>query len=421
MRLLFSLPLLFLSVACATPARLIVTADDTLTTVTSAATSLSTADVVVLGERHETPAVHEMHLDLLRALYERRGNLVIAMEMFDRDVKTVLLQYLAGMIDEATFRQQARVWPRYGTDYRPVIEFAKQHGILVLAANAPQELVHRVAMQGIDSVKGEKDIARETTAPEDEYWDAFVESMHDDGGAHATAHGGSMQFFYQAQCLRDDTMAETVVDHLRARRAAGDQPLCVVICGHGHSDFGRGTVARIKSRMPELDVRVLSAEVVEDVDDGIYSVPRTIGDYVVVAEGEPEHGSDEADEQPKTRTKTTPKPVAAVKVEPPVAEVPALPRNPEGMRPALGLMPDYADASGKGVLVSTLREGGAAEQAGIEVGDFIVNVGGIDVVDVQSYTDALDEQIIGKTITVRVRRGEAMVDLQVLVGSRTSH
>jgi hypothetical protein len=305
-----------------------------------------------------------------------------------------------------------------------VVEFAKQNGILVLAANAPQELVHRVAMQGIGSIAGEQYVARETTAPEDEYWDAFVETMNADGGAHATAHGGSMQFFYQAQCLRDDTMAETVADHLRARRAAGDQPLCVVICGHGHSDYGRGTVARLKSRMPELDVRVLSTELVEDIDDGTYSVPRTIGDYVVVAEGEPEASALKA-KQPVAPAKT------AVEIEDvtppskskpaPVTEVPPLPRNPEGVRPALGLMPDYADAGGNGVLVASLREGGAAETAGIEAGDFIVSVGGIEVADVQSYTEALDEQIIGKTITVRVRRGEAMVDLQVLVGSRTSH
>lgn len=417
--LLAALPL-FLSVACATPARLVVTSNDTVTSVRSAATALGAADVVVLGEAHDTPAVHAVHHELLQALLERRGNLVIAMEMFDRDVQTVLLQYLAGMIDEAVFLKQARPWPNYARDYRPVVEFARQHGLLVLAANAPKELVHRVAMQGIGSIAGEPNVARETTAPEDEYWDAFVETMNDDGGAHATAHGGSLQFFYQAQCLRDDTMAETVVDHLRARRAAGDRPLCVVICGHGHSDYGRGTVARIKSRMPELDVRVLSAELVEDIDDGTYSVPREVADFVVVAEGEPEAAAPKGKPNAKPPADTSAAGSTAA-AAPPVAEVPPLPRNPEGLRPALGLMPDYADAGGSGVLVASLREGGSAEVAGIEVGDYIVNVGGIDVADVQSYTEALDEQIIGKTITVRVRRGEAMVDLQVLVGSRTSH
>jgi uncharacterized iron-regulated protein len=400
----------------------VLTSSDTVSTVSDAAVALGAADVVVLGEMHRSPAVHELHHELLRALHARRGNLVIAMEMFDRDVQTVLLQYLAGMVHEDVFLQAARPWPRYRTDYRPVVEFAKQNGILVLAANAPKELVRRVAMQGIDSVAGERHIARETSAPEDEYWDAFVETMQDDG-AHVTAHGGSLQTFYQAQCLRDDTMAETVVDHLQARRAVGDRPLCVLICGRGHSDFGRGTVARIKSRMPGLDVRVLSTELVDDLGESTYSVPRAVGDYVVVAEGEPEH----ARAAPKKvaaaeerAVEQVARPVAGT-VRPVVAEEPPLPRNPEGLRPALGLMPDYGDAGGGGVLVSSLREGGSAELAGIEVGDYIVKVGSIDVVDVQSYTEALDEQLIGKTITVRVRRDEAMVDLQVKVGSRTSH
>lgn len=405
---------LFLSVACATPARLVVTESDTVTTVSSVASALAAADVVVLGESHQTPAVHRLHLELIEELHARRGNLVIAMEMFERDVQSVLLQYLAGMIDESAFLAKARPWPHYERDYRPVVEFAKQHGLLVLAANAPKELVARTARQGIDSVAGEQHVARETTAPEDEYWDAFVETMNEDGGAHATAHGGSMQFFYQAQCLRDDTMAETVADHLQARRAAGDRPLCVVICGHGHSDYGRGTVARIESRMPGLDVRVLSTELVSDLDDGTYSVPREIGDYVVVAEGESERRAP----KPAAGGKPPQAPLAAEPVAPTHAEQTPPARNPEGERPALGLMPDYADAGGKGVLVADVTPGGHADTAGIEPGDFVTAVGGLEVTDLTSYVEALDELIIGRTVTVRVRRGDAEVDLQVLVGSR---
>jgi S1-C subfamily serine protease len=66
-----------------------------------------------------------------------------------------------------------------------------------------------------------------------------------------------------------------------------------------------------------------------------------------------------------------------------------------------------------------VREGGPAQKAGIEEGDIILILNGIKVADLTSYTEALDAQIIGKTITVRVRREEAEVDLQVLVGSRS--
>lgn len=215
-------------------------------------------------------------------------------------------------------------------------------------------------------------------------------------------------------------MAETVTDHMRNRYAAGERPLCVLICGRGHSDYGRGVVARIESRMPELDVRVVSTEIVRDLADREYSVPRTIADYVVVAEGTP----DVATARRPARTEAPPamrRPEPATPAEPPAASrrpEPSGEQNPEGLRPALGFMPDYADAGGSGVLVGAVTAGGPAERAGIEEGDYITVLGGIEITDVQSYAEALDEQIIGKTITVRVRRGEAEVDLQVQVGSR---
>ncbi|MBX3464402.1 MAG: ChaN family lipoprotein [Planctomycetes bacterium] len=403
MRFLPLLSLLPFAAACATPARLVVTSSDTVISVPEAARRLAAADVVVLGELHATPAVHELHFALLRALHEQRDNLVVAMEMFDRDVQTALLQYLTGMSGEDVFRREARVWPRYDTDYRPVVEYAKANGLLVLAANAPQALVARAARDGAASVAGEKFVARETSAPEDEYFQAFAAAMRDDGGAHA--HGGSLAFLYQAQCLRDDTMAETVADHLRARHAAGDRPLCVLICGRGHSDHRRGVIARLLARMPELDVRVLSSELVPDLGAGVYALPADVADLVVVAQG-----------RGRESTMVAPAPAPAPA---PAAPSPAPPTNPEGQRPALGLMPDYQDASGLGVLVAQVRPGGSADLAGIEPGDYVVALAGVRVSDVHAYTEVLDEQTIGRTITVRIRRDDAEVDLQIKVAARS--
>lgn len=414
---LWPLPLLLLPLACATPTRIVATADDTVRTVDDVADDLASADVVALGELHGTPAVHETHLALVAALHRRRGEIVIAMEMFERDVQTVLLQYLSGMVDEARFLAEARPWPDYERDYRPVVEYARANGLVVLAANAPRALATRVARQGLAAVAGERDVARETTAPEDDYWDAFVAEMKE----HPGVTEAMMRNFYAAQCLKDDTMAESITDHLAARRAAGARPLVVLICGKMHSDHGRGVVARVRSRMPDLTVRVVSAETVDDVAAGVYASPRAVADYVVVA-GKVD--------RPQPAQLARPAAVAAAPTPPAgqtaagqtatgqtaTGQTPA--GNPEGLRPALGLMPDYQHTAGDGVLVASVREGGAAEQAGIEPGDLIRAVAGVDVVDVESYMEVLDAQVIGRTITVRVRRESAEVDLQVKVASR---
>lgn len=409
---LWPLPLLLLPLACATPTRIVATADDTVRTVDEVADDLASADVVALGELHGTPPVHEAHLALVAALHRRRGEIVIAMEMFERDVQTVLLQYLSGMVDEARFLAEARPWPDYERDYRPVVEYARANGLVVLAANAPRALATKVARQGLAAVAGERDVARETTAPEDDYWDAFVAEMKEHPGVTETM----VRNFYAAQCLKDDTMAESITDHLAARRAAGARPLVVLICGKMHSDHGRGVVARVKTRMPDLTVRVVSAETVDDVAAGVYASPRAVADYVVVARKveRPQRARPAAPAGPAA--KAPPPAAAAAAPTAPATEAPA--GNPEGLRPALGLMPDYQHTAGDGVLVASVREGGAAEQAGIEPGDLIRAVAGVEVVDVEGYMEALDAQIIGRTITVRVRRESAEVDLQVKVASR---
>jgi uncharacterized iron-regulated protein len=416
--ILLLLPAFF--AACATAPRIVATKSDTIVDVASVARDLATADVVALGELHQTPPVHETHLQIIEALFERRPNMVVAMEMFERDVQSALLQYLAGVIDEAVFLERARPWPHYERDYRPVVEFAKKHGLVVLAANAPKELARKASQKGVAEVLGDRNVARETTAPEDDYWDAFVEAMSGHGGTGST---DAMKRFYVAQCLKDDTMAESITDHVQERRKAGDHPLVVLICGRMHSDHGRGTVARIKNRMPNLDVRVLSAETVADVQSGIYESPRSVGDYVIVAPEQERETPAVAAVKPAVRPERAGKEMPADHTHRAVAKptdpAPAAPASTEGLRPALGLMPDYGAAAGDGVVVASVREGSPAAKAGLEAGDLIVALAGVAVTDVEQYTEVLDAQKIGSTVPVRVRREGAEAELQVVVGSRS--
>ncbi len=406
MRTFWLLPVLLLLPACASSSHFVATANDTVMEVGDVADDLARADVVALGELHQTPSVHQLHHALLTALHARRSNIVIALEMFERDTQMVLLKYLTGMVTEETFLAQSRPWPDYARDYRPVIEFAKANGLVVIAANAPRKLASQVAREGAAAVLGNPDVARTTTAPEDAYWEEFLLQMK----GHPGLTDAMQKNFYAAQCIKDDTMAESITDHLQSIKS-GQRPLVVLICGRTHSDHGYGTVARIKNRLPGLDVRVVSAETVKDASTGIYTSPRTIGDYVVVAP--------EVERPPQkvgpVLAKAEPKAMGAAAKTP--AAPPVVAADTAGLRPALGLMPDYAGADG-GVLVGTVRPGGPAEKAGIEAGDVIVMLAGSKVTDVENYTEVLDAQAIGKTVTVRVRRETAEVDLQVQVGSR---
>lgn len=239
---------------------------------------LASADVVVLGEYHDDAASHQMQLELLRLLAAaHQDNLALTMEMFERDVQDVIDQYWQGRIGEAQFLEQSRPWKNYPTDYRPLAEFARSRGIPLIAANPPTALARKVAREGMDSMyaalaDGEQAwIAAETTAPDDAYWQRFFLIM----GGGDTTHGGMdeerIRQFYAAQCLKDDTMAETIVAAARwwldpQAPGQGGPPSRAVLHVNGsfHSDYGHGVPLRVRQRAPELSLRTVALRPVAD-------------------------------------------------------------------------------------------------------------------------------------------------------------
>jgi len=326
---------------------------------------------------------------LLRLLHDRRPDMVLSMEMFERDVQSKLDAYLRDEITEDEFLAEARPWKSYHDSYRPMIEFAKRNGLAVIAANLPRKLATKVSKEGMAAVTGQAYVARESTAPRDRYWDAFQEAMQEHGGVSDE----TLYDFYQAQCLKDDTMAEAITDRLRDALRQGDRPLIVHVCGKFHSNDSLGTVARVKQRMPGLHVEVLSMSSSPNV------TRNRRGEYVLRMPSEPEFPEQkqaDADDEGAAETET---------------------EEEQSGRPALGFMPDY-DLDVEGVMVAMLVEGGPAQTAGLQVGDVIVGVDGLTVYDVQSYMECLGNLTIGEQTKVAIKRGGKPLEFVVVVGSR---
>ncbi|REL25033.1 PDZ domain-containing protein [Rhodohalobacter sp. SW132] len=80
--------------------------------------------------------------------------------------------------------------------------------------------------------------------------------------------------------------------------------------------------------------------------------------------------------------------------------------------PTLGVTPDYS-FSGTGFRVSAVREGEPAEQAGMQAGDVIVRMGGIEIEDIYDYMESLGEFRRGDELTIIVNRDGEEVELDV--------
>jgi uncharacterized iron-regulated protein len=263
--------------------------------VDQAADVLATYDVIFIGESHRHPGNHLAEMQLFRAIHARAPNLSLTMEQFERDVQPVLDDYLAGKIGENPFMEKARAWPNYTTSYRPLIEYAKEHKLPVIAGNAPEDVVRCVGKEGEAFFARMKPaqrgwVAAQLHTEDGPYKDKFMGFVSHDAG-----HGGdgdkdkkdqkekkppseSAIRSFAAQVTRDDTMAESIALHLQKNPGRK----VVQINGSFHSDGFLGTVERLKLRMPNLKIAVVSPTdpddlkhptvSAEDAKDGTFSL-----------------------------------------------------------------------------------------------------------------------------------------------------
>ncbi len=228
-------------------------------------------DLVFVGEQHDDPATHRMELALLEGVARRRDSVVVALEMFERDVQGILDRYLSGVATEAELLKDARPWKNYPSDYRPLVELARARGWPVIASNVPRPmatLVARAGLPGLDTLAavGRPVRADDLSCPRDDYFDRFTKAMGDMAGHGPGRNEGDndprrqLERMYEAQCLKDETMGESV--------ARAWQPGRLVLHYNGafHSDFRLGTAERARRRTPGARVLVITAVPVADLD-----------------------------------------------------------------------------------------------------------------------------------------------------------
>jgi uncharacterized iron-regulated protein len=268
---------------------------------TSLVDRASFADVVCFGEQHDDPETHFLEFALLEGIGQRRNDVVLSLEMFERDVQATLNQYLSGAMSESTFLATARPWPRYATDYRPMVQLARVRGWRVIAANIPRPLASAISRRGLRAldtltVAERRDAANALSCPNDGYFDRFREAMggHAPGAAApATANVGAApdmtQLFYEAQCAKDETMAESIWNAVagQERPTVSDgvlvpmKRLVMHVNGAFHSDYRQGTVERVRRRSPEARMLVITAVPVANPGTAVVGTEAAKADYVI--------------------------------------------------------------------------------------------------------------------------------------------
>lgn len=241
-------------------------------------------EAVFLGEGHDDAVAHALQFQIFKAIVDRYNGprtVALSYEMFERDVQIVLDEYLKGQINEAQFLASSRPWNNYKTDYRPLLEYAKEKRLMVVAANAPRRYVNMVSRLGRSSLIGLTDEAKEWLPPlpypepSERYAAKFNALM---GGGPEMRAG--LTNIMDSQTLWDTSMAHAVARQLKRSKKG----LVVHLNGSFHTESRLGTAEQLLNYRKKAKFIVVTIRYEDDFNAFDRSKHGDLGDFVILTD-----------------------------------------------------------------------------------------------------------------------------------------
>jgi len=229
--------------------------------------------VVFIGEQHTRYDHHLTQLEIIRRLHALQPHLAIGMEMFQQSFQRYLDDYIAGTIDEQAMLRATEYYQRWRMDYRhyaPILRYAREHGVPVIALNIPSELTHKVGHVGLEGLSEEdRQLLPADIAAADPAYRQRIQTVFD---YHPKDEGHSFEHFLEAQLLWDESMAERAATYL----AEYPDHQLVVIAGNQHVAWGSAIPERLQRRL-----HVTTASIVNSWDG---PVKPGLADFLLLPE-----------------------------------------------------------------------------------------------------------------------------------------
>ncbi len=206
------------------------------------------ADIVLFGESHDNPISHWLQLEVTKNIFELKGEkLVLGAEMFESDNQVLLNEFLDSLIPQRSFEAEARLWPNYKTDYKPLVEFANKNRLRFVATNVPRRYASMVNSTGFEGLESLSDEAKLFIPPLPINYDAelncYKSMLEMEGmGDHVNEN------FPKAQALKDATMAYFILKNWSAGQ------LLLHYHGSYHSDNFESIYWYLKQQNPNLKI-----------------------------------------------------------------------------------------------------------------------------------------------------------------------
>ena len=240
---------------------------------------LAQSDMVFFGEYHTNPISHWMQLEMSKSFYDIKGDkLFFGAEMFENGNQLVIDEYLQGLYSDKKMTPEiTQLWGNYETDYKPLVEFAKEKGLRFIATNIPRRYAAMINSKGIGALKELSPEALEMIGPDlEKYFDPTVKAyaeMADMMGGHVPENMLNIQ---TAQASKDATMAHFSLENF----SPGD--FLFHFEGSYHSNHGQGIIWWINKIQPGLNIKSVTTVTRSEWDKMPKEERETIAAYIIV-------------------------------------------------------------------------------------------------------------------------------------------
>jgi len=229
------------------------------------------SEVLLFGEFHDNPIAHWLELELTKDLAQKR-ELVLGAEMIESDNQGQLNSYLNGDIDQKKLDSTARLWPNYKTDYKQLVDFAKEKKFSFVATNIPRRYASLVFKEGFEAL--------DKLSTEEKNWMAPLPILYDESLAgyakmRTEIAGHESNNLPKAQAIKDATMAYFIDKNKK------EHTLFIHFNGSYHSDNYEGIYWYLRKLQPNIKI-VTIATVTQNQVEKLEKEHYNKADFILV-------------------------------------------------------------------------------------------------------------------------------------------
>ncbi|MBN7810600.1 ChaN family lipoprotein [Algoriphagus sp. H41] len=240
---------------------------------------LSESDMVFFGEYHTNPISHWLQLEMTKSLYEIKGqDLYLGAEMFENGNQLVIDEYLQDLYPEDKMLPEiTQLWGNYQTDYKPLLDFAKEKNLRFIATNIPRRYASMINKKGLESLKLLSPEGLAMIGPDlEKYFDPTVKAYAEMAKAMGNHTPPNMLNIQAAQAAKDATMAHFSIESHRAGN------LLFHFEGSYHSNYSQGIIWWINQIRPGFDIKSITTLTEKEWNELSKEDRSSIANYIIV-------------------------------------------------------------------------------------------------------------------------------------------